>query len=130
LEKAETSGQYLENKTLENISKEIYDTIIDLPISIDEAKQICEKLTEYRLIDEIFKLHRGKFIRWIRYENANKPPTLTRGGLVVDIKFTDNGITIICKNMLNKCMQIRFDDCIIFQKITNDEMLVLQAISL
>lgn len=118
-------NDYLENKTMEDITNDIFDSISDLDISLEQAKFLCGRLIGYRYIDEIRDLHKGKHIRWIRINN--KEPSLTNGGILVNIKFLDNGVHIICKNSQNRFIQYKFDDSITFQKLSVEEQLLLMA---
>jgi len=95
-----------------------------LSISEIEKKKICSKLTEYQYISEIYNLKLGRYLRWIR-TGTN---TITNGGIMVDIKFTDTGIHILCKNNRNQFIRYKFDDCITFQKISDEEFLVLSCV--
>jgi len=115
---------YLGDRTLKEISEEIYNSLLGLGISNDTISTYCNKLIEYRLVEEIYQLHKGKHIRWVRI--SNREPTLTNGGIVVDIKFLDNGTHIICKNK-NRFIQYKFDDCVTFQKLSQEEQLLLSC---
>jgi hypothetical protein len=44
------------------------------------------------------------------------------------IKFLDSGTHLLCKNPIGKMFQIKYDDCVIFQRMTTDEILVAYAI--
>ena len=118
-------NDYLENKTMEDITNDIFNSISELDISLEQAKFLCSRLIGYRYIDEIRDLHKGKHIRWIRI--SNKEPSLTNGGILVNIKFLDNGVHIICKNSQNRFIQYKFDDSITFQKLSVEEQLLLMA---
>jgi len=120
LNNADSVGNYLEDKSLADITNDIYNIVGSLKISRKEKKEICDKLAEYRFVDEIYKLHRGKYLRWISKSNK-----LTNGGILVDIKFLDTGINILCKNMNNQFFQYTFDECLTFQKLSEDEILIL-----
>lgn len=123
---AESSSElphYLENKTFNILSKEMEKAFIQNQIS---PKSFMEKLDGYRLVDEIHELFRGKYIRWIRKKNNNKP-TLTNGAMVMDIKFLPEGIHVLCRNGANRFIQIKFDDCILFQKLTDEEWMLLSV---
>ena len=61
LNSSETGG-YLENKSLKDISKDIYDIVQTLNVVYKEKKEICKKLANYRFVDEIYKLNRGNFL--------------------------------------------------------------------
>lgn len=112
---------YLEGKTAIIIQKEISDVCIRENI----PQNISDKLTDYRYVDKICDLIRGKHVRWVRLSNTNNA-TLTKGGIVADIKFLENGIYILIKNALNKFIQYKFDDCITFQKLSPEEWLYVR----
>lgn len=112
-------NDYLENKTTASINTEIYEIISNLGLKPD----IFDKLIGYRFVDEIHELHKGKHVRWIR-KNTGK---LTNGGIVMEIKFLDNGTQILCMNSQNRFIQYKFDDCCTFQKLSIEEQLILMA---
>jgi hypothetical protein len=115
-----TSLGYLENKNTEFIHNEIVNVMGEY----GWPKELSTKLMGYRLIDEIHEIHKGKYIRWIR---KNGEGILTNGGIVVNIKFHDKGVYILCLNNKKKVIQFLFDDCIIFQKMTTEEQLILMV---
>ena len=117
--------EHLEGQTIESIGRSIYDSLL-LRVSGDMIQPFYEKLTGFRHIDKVYLLHRGKYARWIR--NDSTPPKLENGGIVVDTKITNNGVIVLCK-IGSRFTQYRFNDCITYQKLTPDEMLVLSAYS-
>jgi hypothetical protein len=119
---------YLGDRTLKDIAKEIYEAIQEFDLPKQTISAYCGKLVEYRLVDAIYQLHKGKHVRWIRIANSHASASyqLTNGGIVVDIRFLDNGTHIICKNK-NRFIQYKFDDCITFQKLSQDEQLLLSC---
>jgi hypothetical protein len=120
LESAENvDNNYIGDHSLSTISKEVVEILQQENIETESLYKYCESLLHYRLIEQIYHIHKGKHIRWIR----NKK--LTNGGIVVDVKFLDTGTHILCKNQ-NRFIQYKFDDCITFQKLTTDELLILQ----
>jgi hypothetical protein len=116
-------NDYLEEKTLDSISSDIFNIINNEHIPTDEKQKICFKLINYRHVDELHELHKGKHVRWLRYGKSS----LTNGGIVVDIKFLDTGTHILCKNSMNRFIQYKYDDCITFQKLSPTELLILMA---
>ena len=118
-----TNNDYLENKTLKGITDEIYGIMQTVITGRELQESICLKLVDYRLVDELHELHKGKHVRWVR-RNTEK---LTNGGIVVDIKFLDTGTQVLCKNSMNRFMQYKYDDCITFQKLSQTEQLILMA---
>jgi hypothetical protein len=120
LESAENvDNNYIGNHSLSTISKEVVEILQQENIERELLYKYCDSLLHYRLVEQIYHIHKGKHIRWIR---NNK---LTNGGIVVDVKFLNNGTHILCKNH-NRFIQYKFDDCITFQKLTTDELLILQ----
>ena len=114
---------YLENRTMPELENDVSDALTQL---LNDDQKILEykiKLGGYRFVDELHEIHKGKHVRWIRRENGK----LTNGGIVVDIRFLDNGTHILCMNSMRKFIQYKFDDCLTFQKLTMEEQLILMA---
>lgn len=105
-----------------NISEEIVESMISISLSRDSIAEFCSKLVEYRFVDKVFQLQKGKHVRWIR--KGNMDPTLTNGGILMDVKFTNKGVSILCKNK-NRFIQYGFDDCLTYQKLSADELMVI-----
>jgi hypothetical protein len=118
-----TKNDYLDNKTTSDITSEIQDKLNEIGLSDDEKEIIIVKLKEYRFVDEIHELHKGKMVRWIR----NGTNRLTNGGIVTDIKFLDNGVHVLCMNSQRRFIQYKYDDCYTFQKMNVEEQLILMA---
>lgn len=117
-------NESLENKTLDDILQEIIDVFKECGLENKKIKEFCESLTGYRYIDNLYDIHRGKYIRWINKSSLTK---ITNGGIVMDTKIMDEGTQILCKTPANRFFQIKFDNNIIFQKLTTGEQLVLYA---
>lgn len=116
-------NDYLRDKSLDSITETVYNTINMLNIEKDLRIDYCNRLLEYRFVDELNELHKGKHVRWVRNDNKK----LTTGGIVTDIKFTDNGTQILCMNSSKRFVQYKWDNCITFQKLTTEEQLILMA---
>jgi len=135
----------LENKTTLMVTQEIQEKLSELPFSSESIQVLFDKLIGYRYVDEIHELQKGKVVSWIRIrktatqeqleftgEIEREPysiqPKLTGTGIVVNIKFTENGTNIVISNPPNKRFtQYRFDDCYTFQKMSEEERLILIA---
>jgi|UniRef100_A0A6C0IQS1 sulfite reductase beta subunit-like hemoprotein len=119
----DVKNDYLQDKTLGEIKQEIYDVLEEEVEDTRLIEKYMERLSEYRYVDEVGELHNGKHIRWVRRGNDK----LTNGGIVVEVKFVDNGINVLCKNAMHKFIQFKYDDCVIFQKLSIDEQLILNV---
>jgi hypothetical protein len=108
------------------------DILQKLQMSNEKLKDMHIKLKEYRYIDDINNINCGCYIRWfnlkdITPENVNDlTPKL--GAFVTDIRVTNNGILISCVNIFKKHIAIRFDEHLIFQKITIQERVMLKVL--
>lgn len=114
---------YLENKSINSITDDIYISVKESCSNINTQQQICLKLVGYRLVEDLHELHKGKHVRWIRRNST----TLTNGGIVVDVKFLDNGTHVLCMNPMKRFIQYKYDDCITFQKLSSTELLILMV---
>ena len=120
-ESNDVKNDYLQNKTTHEIQEDIYDALEEVFEDDEDIVVHVDKLKDYRLVDEVSELHNGKHIRWIRRGTTK----LTNGGIVVEVKFGEKGINVLCKNAMHKFIQFKYDDCIIFQKLTIDEQFIL-----
>ena len=103
-----------------NIIKELH---LDKPTTLDYLK----KLKGYRYVDELNDLKHGCFIRWIPITDPSYLP-LHHCGMICDIKITDNGVLITCKNFMHRHYTFKMDECLIFQKLTTQEKVIIHAL--
>ena len=115
---------YINKKTMNDILNSVYEGLTELPINEIKRNELYNKLAGYRIIENIYEIHKGKHIRWIRY---NTPDKITNGAIVAEIKFYNNGTHVLCKTIHNKIFQIKYDECLIFQKLSVGEQLILMA---
>lgn len=114
-------SDYLEGKTMSDITEEKQAVLEGL--GVGDNSGILEKLADYRYIKNIYELHKGKHIRWIR--PSVRPLVLEKGAILSDIKFTDYGTNLQCRRYDQRIYQIRMDDRILFQKMNPEELLLL-----
>lgn len=117
---------FLESHTLDTIAHDVIDSLKSLSqrrlIGRALLEEYCKKLMGYRYVDELHLLHKGKYVRWIRLDS---PLTMSVGGVVVDIKFGDEGVNILCRLSSGRFIQYRFDRCMTYQKLSDEEQLIL-----
>jgi len=114
----------LDNETIQKMKN---DMLQKLHLSKQELRNMHKSLKYYRYIDELPELNFGAYVRWIPLKNATVAK-LTTGGFVCDVKI-DEGINIVCKNNMNRCFQFKMGDCLIFQKLSSQEQVLLSAIN-
>lgn len=103
------------------------DILQKLQLPRDKLKELHNKLKEYRYVDEVDDVNYGSYIRWITLKDPENIK-LENGGVICDIKILNDGVHILCKNFRNKMMQIKLDECLMFQKLTNQENIILTVL--
>ncbi len=107
--------------------KDIKNTMLQkLQLNKETLKSFHKKLKNYRYVDELIDLRLGYYIRWINLKKLNDIK-LTNGGIICDIKIIDDKVQIVCKNNMNRFMQIKLDECLIFQSISDQENILLSV---
>tara|TARA_B100001057_G_C22625473_1_gene862308 strand:- start:121 stop:552 length:432 start_codon:yes stop_codon:yes gene_type:complete len=110
--------------TSNKIKKIKNDVLQNLQIKGEELKNLHKRLKDYRYCSDLKDLQDGFFIRWISLKNPNNL-YLTNGGIVCDVKITNGLLYVLCKNVYNRFFQFKFDEVIIFQKLSNQEKIIL-----
>jgi len=109
------------------IAKQKNDVLQQLNLAKTELVQLNKQLKSYRVVNEINDLRFGSYIRWISLKN---PETikLTNGGIICDIKAIKEDIHIKCKNKMNFLFQIKMSEVLVFQKLSEQEQVILKAL--
>jgi hypothetical protein len=112
-------------------SKKIIEMNLDILKELHLGREITldylKKLKNYRYIDEINELKYGAYIRWIPIIDPNNLP-LHYAGIICDIKTKPDGTFIVCKNFMHRHYTFKMDECLIFQKLTNQELVIMNAL--
>ena len=112
------------NLTNSKIKQEKNDILQKLQLNRETLKSFHKKLKEYRYCENLDDIQFGAYIRWISLKSPDNIK-LTNGGIICDIKSHDDHALFLLKNNRNSFFQIKFDECLIFQKITNQEQIIL-----
>ena len=110
----------------EKVMKAKNDILEQLNFTKKDFKLIQKKLKNYRFIDDIKELHYGSYIRWISLKTPDNI-RLTNGGIVCDMKEVNDDIRIVCKNNMNRLFQLKMSENIIFQKVSDQERILLHV---
>ena len=123
------TNENLLNFTTEKMREMNLNILKELHLSKKETMDILRKLNDYKYVDDMNDLKYGTYIRWIPIEDPNNI-FLTKGAICCELKITDNGVSCICKNygFKTKHFQIEMDKNLIFQKLTNQELVLLSAL--
>jgi hypothetical protein len=123
---------YLMNMTTKKIRKKTLDILKQLELPDEDTMLMMEKLKEYRYIEDLSEMKYGGFIRWI---NISDPDNLflTTGAFFCEAKLIENEnedsrVVIRYKNFMGRIFQFRMEECLIFQKLNQQELVLLAAL--
>lgn len=107
-----------------------------LGMSPSNLDKISSKLEQYKYIDSILLLNVGSYIRWIPIKDLQNVRStfshelkLTNGGIVISVVDINGKMYIKCKNNVGNIFQINTMNNIIFQKLTDQEKVIMDAMS-
>ena len=124
----------LDNENNESIMNLTSKKILEMNLSIIKQLHLNKKTTidylkkikDYRYVDELDNLKNGSVIKWIPITEPNN--LHINCGIICDIRITDNGVLITCKNFIHKYYTFKMDKCLIFQKLTSQEKIIINAL--
>ena len=99
-----------------------------LQLDSQALKDLHKKLKFYRYVEDVADINYGSYVRWIKLTDPDSVK-LSNGGILIDIKITDSGLQLLCKNNMNRVMQIKLDECLVFQKLTEQEKIILSVLN-
>jgi hypothetical protein len=123
------SNETLFNFTTDKIREMNLNILKELHLPKKETIDMYNKLKDYKYVDEMNDLKYGTYVRWIPIEDPSNIH-LTKGALFCEMKITDDGVFCVCKNFgyPSRHFQISMDKNLIFQKLTDQEMVLLSAL--
>lgn len=125
VESLENEGNYSITNLTSGIIMEHKNNILQkLSLQGKELKSLHKKLKKYRYCSDLSDLQFGNFIRWISLKNPEKI-NLTNGAFFTDYVYTKDSVKIVCRNNRGFTFQIKFDEVIIFQKLNEQEEILL-----
>lgn len=121
------------SKKIEHIKYNVLKKMVK--INEKYMNECLSKLKDYIYVDTVDNLKQGSYLRWFKINNDNhlkkkkkeEVLLLNNGGILMDIKITDNDIYLVFKNFNNKHYSLKYNDLITFQKLNNQELIILLA---
>lgn len=108
------------------IAKHKNDILQQLNLPREQLIKIQKQLKPYRCVNTLEDLRFGSYVRWISLKNP-EVIKLTNGGIVCDIKEINGEIHIKCKNKMNMLFQAKMSEILLFQKLSEQEEVILKA---
>lgn len=114
------------NLSSKQIKQEKNDILQKLGVKGQTLVDLHKRLKDYRFIDGLENLNFGAFVRWINISDPTEV-YITNGGYVCDMTATDDTVMVRCKNIYHQFFQFDFNACLVFQKLSNQEKVLLYA---
>lgn len=111
----------------EKIANDKNDMLQQLKLPRNELSYLNKQLKSYRLVNDINDLRFGSYVRWISLKNPAEIK-LTNGGIVCDMTVIREDLHVKCKNKMNRLFQIKVSEVILFQKLSEQEQIILKAL--
>lgn len=108
------------------IKRQKNDILQKLGVKGQTLVELHKKLRNYRYIDNLEHLNFGSFVRWINISDPTEV-YITNGGYVCEMTVTDDTVMVRCKNVYHQFFQFDFNSCLVFQKFSNQEKVLLYA---
>jgi len=117
--------------TFDKINNTKYNVLQRIGMNHDELEPMLLKLSNYRYVEELQDIQNGAFIRYIPLISKNNKNesdiVLKNGGFICDIKILSSGAHLMCRNHFRKIFQLKLDEVLIFQKLNNQEEIILSV---
>jgi len=120
------SNSSIINLTSRKIKEHKNNVLQQIQLPRNKLKLYHKKLKDYRYCSDLKDIQYGFYIRWIPLkdpENMN----LTNGAIICDVKLVNGQLHVLCKNR-GRMMQIKFDEVLIFQKLSDQERVILSIL--
>lgn len=122
----DSSVEYLTSGKITEHKNKIFD---EMGLSDKEREKAHKSLEFYRYISDLNDFKYGMFIRWYSLKKLQKRELkLEMGGFITDVKIISNDVHIVCKTIFGKHVQIKTSETIIFQKITDQEKVIISVV--
>lgn len=123
------SNENLLNFNTKKIKETTLSILSELELPKKQTMDLYKQLLYYKYVDEMSDLKCGTYIRWIPISQKHDLK-LRKGAIFCEFKITDEGVQLICKNygFNNRHFQIQLDNNLIFQKLTDQELVLLSAL--
>tara|TARA_X000000368_G_C22737932_1_gene582500 strand:- start:253 stop:678 length:426 start_codon:yes stop_codon:yes gene_type:complete len=125
----------LENETNSSIVnltnrkiKEHKNTILQQIFSKKEdLKKYHKVLKDYRYCNDMRDIQYGFFVRWFNLKDEDNI-SLKKGAVILDMLIVEGGVQLLLKTFRNNLFKIKFDEVVLFQKISREEKLILSVL--
>jgi hypothetical protein len=125
-----TENSTIANLTLKKIAARRHEILSSLNLTPEKMAEFERKLVMYRVIESPHDLKHNQLIRWIPMRSLETRPYLTLGGTLFRVRENvEEGVHVVTiRNVKRFVFNIKFEVNVVFQRLSQDEMLILRAV--
>ena len=123
-------SEYLMGLTTKKLKAFNHDVLKKLKLNKRTVKEFMKKLDGYKCVDELDEIKYGKYVRWISLKDDPDDMKMVSGGVICEINISDSGAIVTCKNFVNRYFKFVLDECVVFQKLSAQEVVLMTALDL
>ena len=116
--------------TLKKIAARRHEILSSLNLTPEKMAEFERKLPMYRVIENPYDLKHNQLIRWIPLRSLETRPYITLGGTLFRVRENpEDGIHVVTiRNVKRFVFNIKFELNVVFQRLSQEEMLILRAV--
>ena len=125
-----TENSTIANLTLKKIAARRHEILSSLNLTPEKMAEFERKLVMYRVIESPYDLKHNQLIRWIPMRSLETRPYVTLGGTLFRVRENvEEGVHVVTiRNVKRFVFNIKFEVNVVFQRLSQEEMLILRAV--
>jgi hypothetical protein len=118
------------NTTLKRIHARRHEIFASMNLTPEKLAEFERKLHMYRVIENPHDLKHNQLIRWIPLKSLEARPYVTLGGTLFRVRenIEDKMHIVTIRNIKRFVFNIRFEMNVVFQRLSNEELMILRAV--
>ena len=116
--------------TLKKIHARRHEILASMNLAPEKLAEFERKLHMYRVIENPYDLKHNQLIRWIPLRSLEARPYVTLGGTLFRVRenIEDKMHIVTIRNIKRFVFNIRFELNVVFQRLSNEELMILRAV--
>lgn len=118
------------NMTLPKIVARRQEVLSSMNLTPEKMAEFERKLQMYRVVETPDELKHNQLIRWIPLRSLETRPYVTIGGCLFRVKYNDEEALhiVTIRNVKKFVFNIKFELNAVFQRLSQEELLILRAV--
>jgi hypothetical protein len=125
-----TENSTIANMTLKKIAARRHEVLSTMNLTPEKMAEFERKLQMYRVIETPDELKHNQLIRWIPLRSLETRPYITLGGCLFSVRYNEEESLhiVTIRNVKRFVFNIKFELNAVFQRLSQEELLILHAV--